>query len=66
MSNVRRTTDLARYPEDHDYEVMFRGGMDTSEIARFLWISEAEVHRRVTIARCARLGLPSPYTSDAT
>lgn len=44
-----------------DASTMFRLGADTASIANLHGISEARVLKRVTLERCKRLGLPSPY-----
>ncbi len=40
---------------------LFRLGWDTTRIAEYWRIDEAEAHRRVNIERSASKGLPSPY-----
>lgn len=43
---------------------MFRLGSDTAAIALALDAHEARVLKRVTLERCKRLGLPSPYGGE--
>lgn len=44
-----------------DIDGMFRGGMDTDDIAKFFWTTEASVLRELNIQRSQRLGLFNPY-----
>lgn len=45
---------------------LFRAGYDTSEIAKYFGITEDLALARVSQARSADLGLPSPYPSKST
>lgn len=40
---------------------LFRGGLDTNQIAATLRISEADALEALTLQRSASLGLPDPY-----
>lgn len=40
---------------------MFRSGRDTMQISHAFGIREATIHRWITMERCRRLNLPSPY-----
>lgn len=40
---------------------LFWGGMDTLQIAHNFAVKEATILRWITMERCQRLGLPSPY-----
>lgn len=40
---------------------MFRAGMDTAEIAKFLGCSEATAYNELHEQRCRRLGFPPRY-----
>ena len=40
---------------------LFRSGMDTEQIARLQWRSEASVHREINIERSARIRRLNPY-----
>ena len=43
---------------------LFRSGMDTNEIAKKLFVPEAEVSRRIWVARSRELGLPARYLGE--
>jgi hypothetical protein len=45
---------------------LFLDGLDTNDIARKRWMKEAEVLRQITVQRCERRGLASPYAEGGT
>lgn len=44
---------------------MFRAGSDTLKIAHSLAVRETTILRWLTLERCERLNLPSPYRKSA-
>ncbi len=44
---------------------LFAAGYDTSDIAKFYGISEAQAHEQLSRERSAALGLPDPYPKNS-
>lgn len=55
---VSRTARAEQLTSAYD---LFQAGMDTEQIARLRWQSEAQVHREINIERSARIRRLNPY-----